>query len=85
MPTPPRGRPRLGDPVAEERGPHPLEADEGHEAERGREADGVGELAADAHRRRRVDQEVHAEVLLVEKQFDVQPLEPTEDVPVDIA
>ena len=83
----PRRRPALAQPVAQDGDPDTLEVDEAHEAERGRQAHGVGELrrAPEVHRARGVDEEMQAEILLVDEELDVQAVEAAEHVPVDVA
>src|SRR5436309_4818595 len=55
-------------------------------AERGREAGPGLELRrrAEVHGRRGVQEEVEAQVLLVHKELDVEPVEAPVDVPVDV-
>src|SRR6516225_10217131 len=80
-------RPALGDPFAEHADPDPLEVDQAHNAEGRGDPDRTRELArrTEAHRRRRVDDQVQAEILLVDEQLDVQTVEAPVDVPVDVA
>src|SRR5881398_1573376 len=85
--SPTRGRPALGHALAQHAHSHALHADQANEAERGREPRAVLELRrrAEVHRRRGVQEEVQAQVLLVHEELDVEPVEAPVDVPVDVA
>src|SRR5262249_6799374 len=64
-----------------------LQVDEPDEAEGRGDPHGALELAGcpEVHRRRRVDDQVQAEIFLVDEELDVQAIEPAVDVPVDVA
>jgi len=85
--APARRRPALGHPLAQDPHADPLVVGQPDEAERGGHPHRVVELGrlAEAHRGRRVHQQVQAEVFLVHEQLDVEPLESTVDIPVDVA
>ena len=85
--TPARRRPALGHSIAERAHADPLEIHEPHEAERGGDASRGIELGgrAEIHGRRGVDDQMKAQILLVDEELDVQPIEATVDVPVDVA
>ncbi len=80
-------RPSLGHPVPHDADTDALVVHERHEAERRRQAAPVFELGrlAVVHGGRRVQQQVQAEVFLVDEELQVEPVQPPEDVPVDVA
>ena len=84
---PRRREPSLGDALPEHRHADPLQVHEADERERGGQAHGVPELVRRAvvHRAARVEEEVDAEILLVDEDLQVEAVEPGERVPVDVA
>src|SRR5712691_2461608 len=82
-----RGTESLGDPVAQHADSDALQIDEPDKTEAGSQPRGVIELRGHAkgHGRRRVDQEVEAEVFLVHEELEIQAIQAGVDVPVDVA
>ncbi len=86
LPAPARGAPALGHAIANDGDTHPLVAGEADEAQGGGQARGVAELAGlpEAHRRRAVEEEVQAQILLVHEELEIEAVEAAVDVPVDV-
>ncbi len=66
---------------------HPVEARQPDEAESGGHAPGIVALRGSpkGHRARAIDEEVHSEVLLLDKELEEEALQAGEGVPVDLA
>ena len=87
VPAAARGRPALRHPLAQHPHAHALHVDEADEAQRRGDARAVLELRrrSEVHGRRGVEQQVQTELLLVDEELDVQPIEAAVDVPVHVA
>src|SRR5262249_7823701 len=85
--APTHGRPALAHAVAQDSEAHALAVDEPHEPQGGGQPRRVLELLrlTEPHRAGGIDEQVQAEILLVDEELDVQPIEPAEDIPVDVA
>src|SRR5439155_25610529 len=81
------GRPAFRRPIAQDTDTHALVANQTHEAQGGGHAQRVVELGrrAELHRGGRVGEHVQAKVFFVDEELDVQTIEPTVDVPVDVS